>query len=136
MKSTSIIFSFLLLIISMKMSIALASDLDLTIQNLSKKWVLKEYRVLFYSEAPDQKEKGDYLHLQPDMTFKSITEGEYEEGNWKLDSAKKQIILTKKGVTGKLIFIVEELSQDKLVMTIHDPNDSEAQYLKIHFQAN
>lgn len=106
----------------------------ITIQNLAKKWKLDKYKVSFFSEAPAENEKNDYIHLKSDMTFDSISEGVFEGGNWRLDAKKQRIYLSKKNETGELVFIIDELKPKKLVLIIDDPSDSDAQYLKIHFK--
>lgn len=107
---------------------------ELSIQNLSKKWKLDKYKVSFFSEAPAANEKNDYIHLKSDLTFDSISEGEFESGNWRLDANKKRIYLSNKSEEGELVFIIDKLKSNKLVLIIDDPSDSDAQYLKIHFK--
>tara|TARA_B110000285_G_C14967475_1_gene534813 strand:- start:214 stop:636 length:423 start_codon:yes stop_codon:yes gene_type:complete len=107
---------------------------NLTIQNLSKKWKLDKYKVSFFSEAPAENEKNDYIYLKSDLTFDSISEGEFEAGRWRLDAKKKRIYLSKKNEVGEIVFIIDEIEPKKLVLIIDDPSDSDAQYLKIHFK--
>ncbi|MFT6358724.1 MAG: hypothetical protein ACJAYJ_002950 [Saprospiraceae bacterium] len=107
---------------------------NITIQNLSKKWKLEEYKVYFFSEAPAENERNDYIYLKSDLTFDSISEGEFEAGRWRLDAKKKRIYLSKENVAGEIAFIIDELEPEKLVLIIDDPSDSDAQYLKIHFK--
>jgi hypothetical protein len=106
----------------------------LTVQNLSKKWVFEKYTFLTFAENPSEKEKKDYIHLSSNKTFTSISEGKYEKGNWKLNANKKRILLSKKNEKGNLTFIVDELTNNKLVLIIDDFSDEDAQYLKIHFK--
>ena len=106
----------------------------LNVQNLSKKWIFEKYTVSWFTENPSEKEKNDYIHLSSNMTFSSISEGEYEKGSWKLNASKKRIFLSKKNEKGHLTFIVNELTKNKLVLVIDDPSDEDAQYLKIHFK--
>lgn len=124
----------LLLAGSSYQSISNIEGTSITIQNLSKKWNLEKYKVSFFEEAPEEKEKNDYIHLKSDMTFSSISEGAFEIGTWRLDVKKKRIYLSEKGAEGELVFIINNLSSQKLVLIIDDPADSDAQYLKIHFK--
>lgn len=130
---TKKIFLFALLISSISFSTEAQSN-GFTVQNLSKKWKLEKYKVFYFSEQPTEKEKNDYIHLKPDMTFSSISEGVYEEGSWQLDAKKSRIFLAKEKEEKELIFIVNDLSENELVLIIDDPNDEDAQYLKIHFK--
>lgn len=106
----------------------------ITIQNLSKKWKLDKYKVSFFSEAPAENEKNDYIHLKSDLTFDSISEGEIEAGSWRLDAIKKRIHLSKNNEEGEIVFIIDKLKTKKLVLIIDDPSDSDAKHLKIHFK--
>jgi hypothetical protein len=111
-----------------------AEDSNITVQNLSKKWKLEVYKVYFFSEAPAENEKNDYIYLKSDLTFDSVSEGKFEAGRWRLDAKRKRIYLSKKNEVGEIVFIIEELEPKKLVLVIDDPSDSDAQYLKIHFK--
>ncbi|MFT5254238.1 MAG: hypothetical protein ACI87N_003305 [Flavobacteriales bacterium] len=115
-------------------TITTSTDANITVQNLSKKWRLDKYKVSFFSEAPAENEKDDYIYLKPDLTFDSISEGKFEAGRWRLDAKKKRIYLSKKNEAGEIVFIIDELKPEKLVLIIDDPSDSDAQYLKIHFK--
>ena len=108
---------------------------SITIQNLSKKWQLEKYKVFFYQEAPAENEKNDYIHLNDNMTFTSVSEGVFDEGNWRLDVAKKRLYLSKQKEEGELVLIIDDLKEKQLVLIIDDPSDSDAQYLKIYFVA-
>ncbi|MFT7377885.1 MAG: hypothetical protein ACI88Z_001720 [Sphingobacteriales bacterium] len=115
-------------------TITTSTDFNITVQNLSKKWKLDKYKVYFFSEAPAENEKKDYIYLKSDLTFDSISEGEFEAGNWRLDAKNKRIHLSKKNEAGDVVFIIDELKLESLVLIIDDPSDSDAQYLKIHFK--
>ncbi|MFT6335326.1 MAG: hypothetical protein ACI86M_001455 [Saprospiraceae bacterium] len=107
---------------------------SITIQNLSKKWKLDKYKVSFFSEDPAQNEKDDYINLKSDLTFESISEGEFGVGSWRLNGKKKRIYLSKENEEGEIVFIIDKLRTKKLILIIDDPSDSDAQYLKIHFK--
>lgn len=107
----------------------------LSAEALSKKWKLEEYSYLFFTEAPETQEMNDYLFLKNDMSFTSISEGLYEEGKWRLDVAKKRIYLSKKGDNEALVFIVDDLNGNELVLIIDDPEDGGIGELKIHFKS-
>ncbi len=107
---------------------------ELNITNLSKKWNLDKYSIGWYSEAPSKKEKNDYIKLNTDMTFTSISEGIFEGGKWQLKPAKKQLILSKKNEKDNLKFFIEKLSENELILIIDDVSDPEAKYLNIHFK--
>ncbi len=96
--------------------------------------MFEKYKVFHFTEAPAPEEKNDYIHLKPDMTFSSISEGIYETGKWRLDVGKKRIYLSNKNKKGELVFIIDDLSPKQLVLIIDDPSDSDAQYLKIYFK--
>lgn len=106
----------------------------INVQNLSKKWELDYYKFYFFSEDPAEEEKNDYIHLKSDMTYSSISEGEYDAGKWRLDIAQKRIFLSNNNEEGELRLIIDDLSANQLVLIIDDPSDSYAQYLKIFFK--
>lgn len=112
----------------------ISTETSLTVQNLAKKWDLTQYRYLIFSEAPSAAEKDDYIHLKSDMTFASVTEGEYDTGQWRLDATAKRIYMTTPTEDGELVLIVSELSAQQLVVTIDDPSDKEIQDLKIYYK--
>ncbi len=132
--------TMVLLVVSMQFNttknhlITTSESSNITIQNLSKKWKLEVYKVYFFSEAPAENEKNDYIYLKSDLTFDSVSEGKFEAGNWRLNAKKKRIYLSKKNEAGEIVFIIDELETKKLVLVIDDPSDSDAQYLKIHFK--
>lgn len=114
------------------MSFSNSNTNNITIQNLSKKWKLSRYSVGWFTEKPSQKEKNDYIHLSSNMNFTSISEGVFEKGTWALKG--NRTILSKNNEKESLTFIVEELTNNELVLTIDDPNDPDAKYLNIHFK--
>ena len=73
MKKVINISSFISLLLLMSFSSAV--DTEISIENLSKKWLLTEYSVGWFSEKPSKKEQNDYIHLSSNMTFNSISEG-------------------------------------------------------------
>ena len=48
----------------------------------------------------------------------------------------KRIYLSNKNEEGELVFIINQLKENRLVLIIDDPSDSDAQYLKIHFKVS
>ena len=109
-------------------------DQSISIQNLSKKWKLDKYQYEEYTETPSDLEKNDFLHLKSDLTFSSITEGNVENGQWRLDVKEKRIFLFQKGVEGEMALIIHDLSVQQLVMSIDDPTDEETRKLKIYYK--
>ncbi len=110
------------------------SEIDpITIQSLSKKWQLEKYSYDAYSEKPAKKEKNDYLHFKPDMTFDSVSEGKKETGLWRIESQTKRIYLSQPGKDSELIFIIDHISSKQLVLMLDDPSDPDAKFLKIHY---
>ena len=112
-----------------------AQEVEISKNNLSKKWMLEKYSVFGFTEKPSDNEKSDYIFLKSDNTFSSVSEGKYEEGKWELDTKNSCITLRKENEEGVLLLIIEELKAHKLVLYIYDPNDNEAEYLKIHFKS-
>ena len=112
---------------------AASTDRPLTVENLSQKWALEKYRVFYFSEDPADNERNDYIEFRNDGTFASISEGEFSKGNWTLNQDEKRISMTD-GTSGALVFIIEKLTRNKLVLIIDDPSDEDAQYLEIHFK--
>jgi len=110
------------------------NNLELNINNLSKKWNLDKYSVGLFSEKPSRKEQNDYIDLSPNMTFTSVSEGVFERGTWQLKKAEKRIILSKKGDKESLILIIKRLTESELTVVIDDSSDSDAKYLNIHFK--
>jgi len=107
---------------------------SITIEKLSKKWKLDKYKYFFFSEAPAENERGDYIHLKSDMTFDSVSEGIRDVGNWQLDADKKRIYLTQDGDDEALVFIIDKLKTKKLILIIDDATDPDTKNLKIHFK--
>ena len=60
------------------------------------------------------------------------SEGVLEEGNYTL--AEQTIIMTSNTEGGELKFIIKNLTETILSVSIDDPEDSDAQYLTIHFK--
>ncbi len=109
-------------------------DTFITVKNLSRRWELDKYQYLIFSELPTIEEQGDYLYLNSDMTFSSVSEGELETGKWRLDVPQKRLYLSQAETTGALVLIIHELSPNRLVISIDDPSDADAKKLKIHFK--
>jgi len=106
----------------------------ITIDNLSRKWTLEKYSYLFFSEDPAPKERNDYILLKSDLSFESVSEAKYDSGKWRLDTEEKRIYLSKKGEDDELIFIIHELTDERLILIIDDSSDSDTKNLKIHFK--
>ena len=70
---------------------------------------MDKYKFWFYTESPSEKEKSDYINLKNDMTFSSVSEGDFDTGKWRLYSSKKRIYLSKKNEKRELIFIINQL---------------------------
>lgn len=111
----------------------LSQNITVNINNLSKKWILDKYTFMAFGKKPSEKEKDDYLSLNPDSTYTSISEGIYDSGEWKLN-IDNQCILLYNDNQEVLPFIVHKLTHHKLVVYIYDSEDKEAKYLKIHFK--
>lgn len=107
---------------------------EITVKQIAKKWKLEKYGYLFYSEDPPEKEKNDYIFLKPDMTFQAISEGEFEKGKWRLDVKQRRIYLSQSNEKEELIFIIDELEEDVLVLLIDAPSDEELEDLKIYYK--
>ncbi|MBQ0735425.1 hypothetical protein [Aquimarina celericrescens] len=108
---------------------------ELSVENISKKWLLDKHKIFFRSYPPAENEKGDYIYFDKQMIYTSVSEGIYDEGTWQLDKRSKRIFISSKNEKGELIFIIKELSKKKLVLVIDDDSDSDTKYLKIHFRA-
>jgi len=106
----------------------------ITVEKLSKKWQLSNYKYLIFSEEPSEKEKNDFLHFSSDMTYTSISEGVFEKGEWTLDKEQKKMHLNAMEKDGVLTFFIDKLSSNQLVLIIDDPTDKEAKNLKIIFK--
>ena len=111
------------------------NGIELTIENLSKKWLLDKYVVLGSSYPPEANEKKDFIHLKSDKSYESISEGQAEKGGWKLFKSSKKLRLTSNTQAGQLEFNIIELTAESLVLVIIDPSDSDAQYVNIHFKS-
>ena len=102
---------------------------------LCQKWHLSKYSYLLFSIAPEVIEQDDFLHLNEDSTFKSISEGVYEEGVWRLNQTKKSLHLFGSLESGELVFLIEKLTQDELVLVLDKPEEYDAEHFKIHFKS-
>ncbi len=80
---------------------------ELNIQNLSKKWYLKEYKVFTISYSPEEIEKNDYIFFNENLTFISVSEGVYEAGIWRLDKRSKIIFMSNEKGKEELKLIVK-----------------------------
>lgn len=129
-------------IVFLSFSFCSESELDstingnaITVENLSKKWILVKYKYLIFSENPSEKEKDDFLHFSSDMTYTSISEREFDEGEWTLDVEHNKIHLTAYDEEGVLTFLIDKITSNQLVLIIDDPTDVEAKNLKIIFES-
>ena len=64
--------------------------------------------------------------------YSSVSQGVFEKGNYTLD--EQDIIMTNSTEKGKLKFVIKNLTETTLSVSIDDPEDSDAQYLTIHFK--
>lgn len=99
---------------------------------LLKKWNLSHYELFGSDFDPDTNEKKDYVHFQKGGIYSSSSQGVFEKGNYTLD--KQTIIMTNSKEEGKLKFVIKNLAETTLSVSIDDPNDSDAKYLTIHFK--
>jgi hypothetical protein len=99
---------------------------------LLKKWNLSHYELFGSDFDPEIKEHEDYVHFQKGGIYSSKSEGVLEEGNYTL--AEQTIIMTSNTEGGDLKFIIKNLTETILSVSIDDPEDSDAQYLTIHFK--
>lgn len=124
----------LLIFICLLISLQSYGQSESFIDKISQKWILDHYKYLIFSEDPSDKEKGDYIHLNKDMTFSSISEGVYDKGQWSINADQDKLILTSNNEEGQLLLIIDELSNSKLVLKLDDPTDADAKRLKIIFK--
>ena len=99
---------------------------------LLKKWNLSHYELFGSDFDPEANETNDYVHFDKGGSYSSISEGVFEEGNYTLDA--QTIIMTNSKEVGGLKLIIKNLTETTLSVSIDDPNDSDAQYLTIHFK--
>jgi hypothetical protein len=99
---------------------------------LLKKWNLSHYELFGSDFDPEIKEQEDYVHFQKGGIYSSKSEGVLEDGNYTL--AAQTIIMTNSTEKGKLKFVIKNLTETTLSVSIDDPNDSDAKYLTIHFK--
>ena len=107
-------------------------EVEVTVRNLAQRWKLEKYTFLLFTELPPPEEVNDYLHLETDMTFSSLSGGEYDAGTWRLDTSKKRLYLSNEREEEELILNVDELSPEKLVVILEDSLDDNSRFLKIH----
>lgn len=108
--------------------------IELSVENLSKKWHLNKYKIFFRSYPIEENERGDYIHFNNDMTFSSVSEGILDMGIWSLDKKSKRVTMSSHKEEGELILIVKKITSNILTLVIDDPNDSDAKYLSIIFK--
>jgi len=99
---------------------------------LLKKWNLSHYELFGSDFDPEIKEQEDYIHFQKGGIYSSKSEGVWEEGNYTLDA--QTIIMTSNSEGGELKLVIKNLTETVLSVSIDDPEDSDAQYLTIHFK--
>ncbi len=101
-------------------------------QQLLKKWMLSHYELFGTNIDSEGVEKNDYIHFFKDLTYKSVSEGKYETGKYRV--SESNILLSNKVEKGELKFIIKKLTETTLSVSIDNPNDSDAKYLTIHFK--
>jgi hypothetical protein len=99
---------------------------------LLKKWNLSHYELFGSDFDPEINEKKDYVYFQKGGVYSSVSQGVFEKGNYTLDD--QAIIMTNSTEKGKLKFVIKNLTETTLSVSIDDPNDSDAKYLTIHFK--
>ena len=99
---------------------------------LLKKWNLSHYELFGSDFDPEIKEQEDYINFQKGGIYSSKSEGFLEEGNYTLDA--QTIIMTSNSEGGELKLVIKNLTETVLSVSIDDPEDSDAQYLTIHFK--
>ena len=99
---------------------------------LLKKWNLSHYELFGSDFDPETNEKKDYVYFQKGGVYSSVSQGVFEKGNYTLDD--QAIIMTNSTEKGKLKFVIKNLTETTLSVSIDDPNDSDAKYLTIHFK--
>jgi len=108
--------------------------LNITIdhQVLHRKWILSHYDILGQKIALEEQEKKDYIHFKNDQTYISLSEGQLDKGQYKVQ--KSSIVMTNSTQQGELKLNVKKLDQTQLVITIEDPSDPDAKYFNIHYK--
>jgi hypothetical protein len=99
---------------------------------LLKKWNLSHYELFGSDFDTETNEKKDYVYFQQGGVYSSVSQGVFEKGNYTLDD--QAIIMTNSTEKGKLKFVIKNLTETTLSVSIDDPNDSDAKYLTIHFK--
>ena len=99
---------------------------------LLKKWNLSHYELFGADFDTETNEKKDYVYFQKGGMYSSVSQGVFEKGNYTLD--EQDIIMTNSTEKGKLKFVIKNLTETTLSVSIDDPNDSDAKYLTIHFK--
>ena len=99
---------------------------------LLKKWNLSHYELFGSDFDPETNEKKDYVYFRKGGVYSSVSQGVFEKGNYTLDD--QAIIMTNSTEKGKLKFVIKNLTETTLSVSIDDPNDSDAKYLTIHFK--
>lgn len=99
---------------------------------LLKKWNLSHYELFGSDFDTETNEKKDYVYFQKGGMYSSVSQGVFEKGNYTLD--EQDIIMTNSTEKGKLKFVIKNLTETTLSVSIDDPEDSDAQYLTIHFK--
>jgi hypothetical protein len=99
---------------------------------LLKKWNLSHYELFGSDFDTETNEKKDYVYFQKGGVYSSVSQGVFEKGNYTLDD--QAIIMTNSTEKGKLKFVIKNLTETTLSVSIDDPNDSDAKYLTIHFK--
>jgi hypothetical protein len=99
---------------------------------LFKKWTLSHYELFGSDFDPEVEEQEDYVHFHKGGIYSSKSKGVLEDGNYTL--AAQTIIMTSNTEGGELKFNIKNLTEEILSVSIDDPEDSDAQYLTIHFK--
>jgi hypothetical protein len=99
---------------------------------LLKKWNLSHYELFGSDFDPEIKEQEDYVHFKKGGIYSSKSKGVLEGGNYTLTA--QTIIMTSNTEGGELKLNIKNLTEKTLSVSIDDPEDSDAQYLTIHFK--
>ena len=111
-------------------SVESRSGVDL--QLLQQKWHLSHYEIFGEQIPPEKAEAGDFIEFHADRTFTSLSEGQPENGKYRVGD--NSVFLMEEVGQGQLKLNIRSLGQKQLVVVIDDPSDPDAKYLSIHFK--
>lgn len=84
---------------------------EISKETLCKKWHLDKYIIDAIEYEPEKKEKDDYIYFNIDGSYRTISEGTFEQGTWIVNMNGGYIILKNDKEQTFKVYIISILSE-------------------------